>query len=105
MGDKHHLRVFQYSKSKILERKKRESNPFFLFRNDMKEKAPKNIKMTELSKMASDSWKLLPEEDKAIWKRRYEINRDLQQSTIEKKDLINEEDETLVGESDLIVKK
>ena len=47
MDDKQHLRVFQYSKLKVLEKKKRESNPFFLFRNDMKRKSPKNIKMTE----------------------------------------------------------
>ena len=64
MGDKHHLRVFQYSKLKVLEKKKRESNPFFLFRNDMKRKSPKNIKMTELSKITFDSWKNLPEEKK-----------------------------------------
>src|SRR5688572_2181568 len=67
MGDKH-LRVFQYSKLKILEKKKRESNPFFLFRNDMKRRAPKNIKMTELSKIASESWKKLSEQEKTEWK-------------------------------------
>ena len=43
----------------------------------MKETAPKNIKMTELSKIASDSWKNSTEEEKAKWKRLYEINRDL----------------------------
>src|SRR5438045_5520661 len=59
------------------EKKKRELNPFFLYRNYMKETAPKNIKMTELSKIASNSWKNLPEEEKAKWKRLYEINRDL----------------------------
>ena len=42
----------------------------------MREKAPKNIKMTELSKIASNRWKNLSEDEKAIWKRRYEINRD-----------------------------
>lgn len=102
------LRVFQYSfpseTLKVLEKRKRESNPFFLFRNDMKQKASKKLKMTELSKMASDSWKLLSEEDKAAWKRRYEINRD-QQSTIEKKNLINKEDEKVADESDLSGKK
>ena len=77
MGDKRHLRVFQYSKLKILEKKKRESNPFFLFRNDMKRRAPKNIKMTELSKIASESWKKLSEQEKIEWKRLYEINREI----------------------------
>ncbi|CAG8513284.1 uncharacterized protein OCT59_007912 [Rhizophagus irregularis] len=71
------LRVFQYSFQsetlKVLKKRKRESNPFFLFRNDMREKAQKKLKMTELSKMASDSWKLLSEEDKAKWKRLIEI--------------------------------
>ena len=43
----------------------------------MKETVPKNIKMTELSKIAFDSWKSLPEEEKTKWKRLYEINRDL----------------------------
>jgi len=74
------LRVFQYNfqpEFKMSEKKKRESNPFFLYRNYMKETAPKNIKMTELSKIASDSWKNLTEEEKAKWKRLYEINRDL----------------------------
>jgi len=42
----------------------------------MKEKVPKNIKMTELSKIASNNTKRLSEYEKAIWKRRYEINRD-----------------------------
>src|SRR5436305_9604414 len=70
------LRVFQYSEFKTPEKRKRESNAFFLYRNSIKEKAPKNIKMTELSKIASDSWKNLPEEEKTKWKRLYEINRD-----------------------------
>ena len=70
------LRVFQYSEFKTPEKKKKESNAFFLYRNSIKEKAPKNIKMTELSKIASDSWKNLPEEEKTKWKRLYEINRD-----------------------------
>ncbi|PKC15402.1 hypothetical protein RhiirA5_494592 [Rhizophagus irregularis] len=56
--------------------------------------------MTELSKMASDSWKLLSEEDKAKWKRRYEINRDIQQQS--KKD---KEKKEIVDESDLVDKK
>ncbi|CAB4487409.1 hypothetical protein RhiirA1_502029 [Rhizophagus irregularis] len=98
------LRVFQYSFQsetlKVLEKRKRESNPFFLFRNDMREKAQKKLKMTELSKMASDSWKLLSEEDKAKWKRRYEINRDIQQQS--KKD---KEKKEIVDESDLVDKK
>ncbi|CAB4441523.1 unnamed protein product [Rhizophagus irregularis] len=97
------LRVFQYSFQsetlKVLEKRKRESNPFFLFRNDMREKAQKKLKMTELSKMASDSWKLLSEEDKAKWKRRYEINRDLQQRKEDK------ENKEIVDESDLVDKK
>ena len=64
------LRVFQYSfQSKILEKKKRESNPFILYRNSIKKKAPKNIKMTELSKIASNSWKKLSKEEKAEWKK------------------------------------
>ncbi|CAB4395491.1 unnamed protein product [Rhizophagus irregularis] len=97
------LRVFQYSFQsetlKVLEKRKRESNPFFLFRNDMREKAQKKLKMTELSKMASDSWKLLSEEDKAKWKRRYEINRDLQQRKEDK------ENKEIVDECDLVYKK
>jgi len=72
------LRVFQYSfQSEILEKKKRESNPFILYRNSIKKTAPKNIKMTELSKIASESWKKLSDEEKTGWKRLYEINRDL----------------------------
>ncbi|PKC62019.1 hypothetical protein RhiirA1_538788 [Rhizophagus irregularis] len=67
------LRVFQYSFQsetlKVLEKRKRESNPFFLFRNDMREK-----------------------KDKAKWKRRYEINRDLQQNKEDKenKEIVDE---------------
>ncbi|RIA79659.1 hypothetical protein C1645_745764 [Glomus cerebriforme] len=101
------LCVFQYSfQPETLEKKKRESNPFFLYRNYMKENAPKNIKMTELSKMASDSWRNLSDVDKAKWKRLYEINRDLppntkdivdeKNSTADKKDL----DETTEGDQD-----
>ena len=74
------IRVIQYISQpelKTSERKKRESNAFFLFRNSMKETAPKNFKMTELSKIASDSWKNLPEEEKTKWKKLYEIKRDL----------------------------
>src|ERR1051325_547511 len=71
------LRLIQYNFPKISEKKKRKANPFFLFRNNMKETAPNNIKMTELSKIASDSWKKLSEEEKTRWKRSYEINRDL----------------------------
>ena len=37
--------------------------------------------MTELSKIASNLWKTLPEEEKNKWKRQYEINRDLPQNT------------------------
>src|SRR2546426_712983 len=68
------LRVFRYSqpKSKISEIKKRESNPFFLFRDKIRETAPKNIKMTELSKIASNLWKNLSEGEKAEWKSRAE---------------------------------
>ena len=73
------LCVFQYSfqtDSFKAGKKKRESNAFFLFRNEMREKAPKNIKMTELNKLASKKWKKMSEDEKTIWKRRYEINRD-----------------------------
>jgi hypothetical protein len=91
------ISVFPSETLKVLEKRKRDSNPFFLFRNDLKERAPKNIKMTELSKMASDSWKNLSEEDKAMWKRRYEINRDLPQTSTEVKDLV---DEKTVDEND-----
>ena len=48
----------------------------------MKRKAPKNIKMTELSKIASESWKKLSEKEKVEWKRLYEINRDLPQNSL-----------------------
>src|SRR5436190_13344340 len=82
MGD--NLRVFQYSfqsKMKMVERKKRESNPFILYRNDLRKKTPKNIKMTKLSKIASDAWKTMPENQKVYWRRLYEINRDLPDTT------------------------
>ena len=57
MGD--NLWVIQYfqPKSKISKIKEREPNPFFLYRDKKRETEPKNIKMTELSKIASDSWK------------------------------------------------
>ena len=57
---------------KTPEKKKRESNTFFLFCDSMKETVPKNIKMTKLSRIAFDSWKNLPEEEKTKWKRFYE---------------------------------
>src|ERR1043166_4181447 len=81
------LRGFQYS-VQSLKKKKRESNPFMLYRNSIKKTAPKNIKMTELSKMASESWKKLPENEKVYWKRLYEINRDLLPNTTDKKELV-----------------
>jgi hypothetical protein len=91
------LRVLQYSfQSEILEKKKRESNPFILYRNSMKKTAPKNIKMSELSKMASESWKKLSDEEKTEWKRLYEVNRDLLPNNItDKKDFV-EASETIV---------
>ena len=83
------LRVFQYSfQSEMLEKRKRESNPFILYRNSIKKTAPKNIKMTELSKMASESWKKLSEDEKVYWKRLYEINRDLLPNTTDKKEFV-----------------
>jgi hypothetical protein len=96
------LCVFQYSfqsDSFNTGKKKRESNAFFLFRSEMREKAPKNIKMTELSKIASNEWKNLSEDEKTIWKRRYEINRDLQTNinTIDsdnKENLVREDEAT-----------
>jgi hypothetical protein len=39
--------------------------------------------MTELSKIASESWKRLSDEENIEWKRLYEINRDLPQNTPE----------------------
>src|ERR1043165_7374100 len=56
------LRVIQYfqPKLKISEIKKREPR---------RETEPKNIKMTELSKIASDSWKKLSKEEKVEWKK------------------------------------
>ena len=65
------LRIIQYfqPKSKIKKIKKREPNPFFLFRDKIRETAPKDIKMTELSKITSNLWKNLSEEEKAEWKR------------------------------------
>ncbi|GBB90144.1 hypothetical protein RclHR1_01700007 [Rhizophagus clarus] len=56
--------------------------------------------MTELSKMASISWKNLSEEEKATWKRKYEINRDLPSNSSEEKDPFNENDEKTVDEKD-----
>src|ERR1044072_6905554 len=79
--------VFQYS-FKILGKEKRKPNPFFLYRKNYMKTAPKNIKMTELSKMASESWKKLPEDEKANWRRLYEVNRDLLPNTSDKKDLV-----------------
>src|SRR5947209_5407047 len=69
MGD--NLQIIQYfqPKSKISKIKKREPNPFFLYRDKKRETEPKNIKMTELSKIASDLWKKLSKKEKAEWKK------------------------------------
>jgi hypothetical protein len=69
------MHVIQYSE--VLEKKKRISNPFFLFRDEMRKGIQGNIKMTELSNNASKKWKIMSEDEKAYWKKLYEINRDI----------------------------
>src|SRR3954451_9260744 len=69
------MHVIQYSE--VLGKKKRKSNPFLLFRDEMRKRIRGNIKMTELSNNASEKWKILSEDEKAHWKKLYEINRDI----------------------------
>ena len=67
-------------KWKIVEnsgKKEKRIKTFILYRNDLRKRTPKNIKMTKLSKIASDTWKTMPENQKVYWRRLYEINRDL----------------------------
>ncbi|RIA83550.1 hypothetical protein C1645_860760 [Glomus cerebriforme] len=66
--------VFQYSEKP--EKKKKTSNPFFLFRDNMRKDEPVNIKMTELNHKASIKWKSMSDDEKAPWRKLYEINRD-----------------------------
>ncbi|CAG8536694.1 687_t:CDS:1 [Funneliformis mosseae] len=70
------LRVIQWSSQPKV--KKRTSNPFLLFRNELKKylSVIRNMQMTEVSKIASERWESLSEDDKAYWQRKYEINRD-----------------------------
>ncbi|CAI2181475.1 20141_t:CDS:1 [Funneliformis geosporum] len=58
--------------------KRRSPNMFILYRKEMMKYRPKNIKMTEFSKIVSRKWHNLSEYEKNIWQRRYHINRDTQ---------------------------
>ena len=69
------MHVIEYSK--VLEKKKRTSNSFFLFRDEMRKKVQGNIKMTELSNNASEKWKIMLDDEKAHWEKLYEINREI----------------------------
>ncbi|CAI2167381.1 5194_t:CDS:2 [Funneliformis geosporum] len=69
--------------SETLEKKnrKREPNMFISYRKERMKGRPHNITMTEFSKIVSEEWKKLSEEEKAKWQRKYHINRDQKVTT------------------------
>src|SRR3954452_14555398 len=58
------------------EKKRRIANCFFLFRKEMMNHRTNNITMIEYSKLVSEMWQNLSEDEKIDWKKKYEINRD-----------------------------
>src|SRR5690349_260161 len=74
------IRVIQHSflpnTSSDKKSRRRPANCFFLFRQEMMKERPPKITMTDYSKRVSEMWQNLSEDEKTVWKRKYEINRD-----------------------------
>ncbi|CAG8627707.1 941_t:CDS:2 [Funneliformis caledonium] len=56
--------------------RKREPNMFILYRKEMMRDKPYNMTMVRFSKLVSEKWKRLSEDEKTELQRRYQINRD-----------------------------
>ncbi|CAG8578031.1 14205_t:CDS:1 [Funneliformis mosseae] len=69
---------FEPETSKGSEKKirKREPNMFILYRKEMMRDKPYNMTMVRFSKLVSEKWKQLSEDEKTELQRRYQINRD-----------------------------
>src|SRR5687767_15526400 len=56
-------------------RRKRKANCFIIYRTELLKHRPKNIKMTDFSKVVSALWKTLDDQRKETYRRKYEVNK------------------------------
>src|SRR3954452_22658024 len=82
------LHVHQYVLS-TPGKKRRTANCFFLFRKEMMNRRPNNIMMSEYSKLVSEMWQNLSEDEKVDWKKKYEINRDCSPNIMSNEEIID----------------
>ena len=55
--------------------RKRNANCFILYRTELLKHRPENIKMTDFSKVAAAMWRSLCDDQKAAYRRKYEMNK------------------------------
>ncbi len=91
---------FHFMELETFERKdkipRREPNMFISYRKEMMRYKPYNIPMTKFSKLVSEKWKQLSEEEKTELQRQYQINSDQKRkNTVH----VNDIDTDRMGES------
>lgn len=83
------LHLVYHSVLSTPEKKKRTANCFLLFRKEMMNYRPSNITMIQYSKLVSEMWQNLSEDEKIDWKKKYEINRDCSSKEMSNEEIID----------------
>src|ERR1044071_3605432 len=78
----HNIMIFHYVEPEVSKPKKKIPNMFFAYRKEMMRYKPRNLSMTEYSKLVSKWWRDLSENEKVELQRRYQISRDFRLQTV-----------------------
>ena len=58
-------------------KQKKRPNPYLLYMKERVKQKEDKLKITDFHKIISKEWRAMPEEKKDIYRKRYEMNRDL----------------------------
>ncbi|RIA88774.1 hypothetical protein C1645_774140 [Glomus cerebriforme] len=75
-SDNLHVINYSFLPTPEVKKKKRIANCFFLFRQEMMKERPHRMTMSDYSKQVSEMWEGLSDDQKNVWKKKYELNRE-----------------------------